>query len=82
MLEKVWLRCSEMCAYLGVSRPTIERRRVPYQPDFVPHRIRYKELLLDEGGTSEPRYFKPDADAMLRDPAPHREVRYTPKFHV
>lgn len=60
-----WLSLSEAAAYLDVSDDTILRRKVEWQDDPVPNRIRFKWLKLDEDTRRERRYWPPDLEAML-----------------
>jgi hypothetical protein len=77
----MWVTCAEACAFLGVSRPTIRRRRIADREglDYVPGRIRYRDLDLG-GAEAEPRYLFSDLETMLREPRTAPEL--TSKFHV
>src|SRR3974390_903443 len=87
-LNERWVRCSTLCNYLDISDDTVLRRAVPWQDDPVPHKFRFKELLLDGGGEPQKRYWFPDAVSFLRNPPPSRAAQaarrlsVTPAFHV
>jgi integrase len=58
---------------IDVSTDTILRRAVPWQPEPVRHRIRYKLLVLDTGTRQERRYFASDVESLLSaNPVPSR----------
>jgi hypothetical protein len=80
--RRTWVKCAEACAFLGVSRPTIIRRRIPDKEGLqhMPGRIRYRDLVLAPESKPEPRYLLSDLEAMLREPRP--EPDFTPKFHL
>jgi len=62
---RVWLSGKDAGLYIGRSRDAVEKRAVPWQDDYVPKKIRYKLLQMDEGGEAERRYFKFDFDHWL-----------------
>ena len=63
---RIWLPLRKAAEKLGVSVDTIGRRAIPYQPEHVPLKIRYKMLLLNENESDpERRYLEEDLEAML-----------------
>ena len=60
-----WLSRREAARKISVSTDTIERRSVPWRPEPVPGKLRYKLLKLGEDTWRERRYFEPDVEALL-----------------
>jgi hypothetical protein len=79
----VWLSAKEAACKLSCSTDTIERRAIPWQENAVRYKIRFKFLVLDEGGEPTRRYFEPDLEALLIAPSvlpmPSRK-RLIPRF--
>ena len=63
----MWFRGKEGSEFVGISRDTLERRAIPWQPQPVPYKVRYKLLVLDEGAQPVRRYYRPDLEALLRE---------------
>ena len=61
----VWLSRREAGKKLSVSPDTVERRGVEWQDEPVPHRVRYRFLVLDEDAEPERRYYEPDVEALI-----------------
>lgn len=61
----IWLSRKQAAAKVSVSVDTIERRAVPWEPERIPGRIRFKLLKLAEDTRQERRYFEPDIEALL-----------------
>lgn len=64
----IWLSPKEAAKKLSCSTDTIERRAIPWQENAVRYKIRFKLLVLDEGGEPTRRYFEPDLEALLIAP--------------
>jgi hypothetical protein len=64
----IWLSAREAARKLSTSHDTINRRGVPWQPFPIRYRMRFKFMVLDEGGEPEKRYYEPDVEAMLLEP--------------
>lgn len=79
----IWLSPREAAKKLSCSTDTIERRAIPWQENAVRYKIRFKFLVLDEGGEPTRRYFEPDLEALLVAPnilpMPSRQ-RLIPRF--
>ncbi len=79
----VWLSAKEAACKLSCSTDTIERRAIPWQENAMRYKIRFKFLVLDEGGEPTRRYFEPDLEALLVAPnvlpMPSRQ-RLIPRF--
>lgn len=77
----VWLSPREAAKKLSVSTDTISRRGIPWQDDRMPFKLRYKLICLDEGDSGGRRYFEPDCEALLFNPAPRSKgVQLVPTF--
>jgi hypothetical protein len=63
-----WLSVRGAAAKIDASTDTIERRAIPWQDTPVAYSIRYKYLVLDEGGERTRRYFEPDLEALIHAP--------------
>jgi len=63
-----WLSSKVAAQRITMSRDTIERRGIPWCEDFIPGKIRYKELELGEGTRQPRRYYEPDVEALLVTP--------------
>jgi hypothetical protein len=66
----MWLSPREAAKKLSVSTDTVSRRGIEWQDSPVPFRMRFKLIVLDESAEGERRYFEPDVEAMLVNPAP------------
>jgi hypothetical protein len=80
-----WVRCVTLCNFLDISADTVARRATPWQETPVPHKFRFRELMLDAGAKPEKRYWFPDALSFLRNPPPSqlsRRLSVAPVFHV
>jgi len=66
----MWMGATASARWIGVADDTIARRGIPWQDEFVPHRVRYKVLDLDPGTEGDRRYYLPDVETLLRHPAP------------
>ena len=64
----VWLSAKEAAKKLSVSTDTIERRAILWQDAGERYKVRYKYLVLDEGGEPVRRYYEPDVEALLCEP--------------
>ena len=61
----MWYRGKEGSEFVGISRDTLEHRAIPWQPQPVPFKVRFKLLVLDEGAEPVRRYYRPDLEALL-----------------
>ena len=55
---------------IGVSVQTIQRRAIAWDDDvgFIPGKVRFKFLKLDDDTRQERRYYEPDVEALLVTP--------------
>jgi len=65
---RLWMSGKDAALFVGRSRDSIEKRAVPWTPEYVPKKIRYVHLQMDKGGEIERRYYKPDLDGWLMVP--------------
>src|SRR4051812_48473045 len=79
----IWLSAKEAARKISRSTDTINRRGTPWPPEGkfghhpderIPYKLRFKYLVMDEGGEPEKRYFETDVEAMLQEPPPEREL--------
>ena len=68
LIVHVWLSVLEAAKKISSSTDTIERRAIPWQPDHVQFKIRFKFLVLDKKGQRTRRYYEPDVEALLFSP--------------
>jgi hypothetical protein len=78
----IWLSAKDAGKKISRHPDTINRRGIPWPPEGkyghhpderIPYKLRFKYLVMDEGGEPEKRYFEPDLEAMLQDPPPEWE---------
>lgn len=71
----IWLSAGDAGSKISMCRDTIENRGIAWQEDYVPYCIRYKELQLDRDGRKIRRYYEPDVESLLLNPAPRGRKR-------
>ena len=65
-----WLSRKDAAKKIGVSVQTIQRRAIAWEVDggFIPGKVRFKLLKLDDDTRQERRYYEPDVEALLVTP--------------
>jgi hypothetical protein len=77
----MWMRVIDAASFLGLSCNAVEERAIPWQDEPVPHRLRYKLLVLEADAKPRRRYFRQDVEALLRNPPRRRgPVAMFPRF--
>lgn len=67
-----WLSRKDAAKKIGVSVQTIQRRAIAWDDNggFIPGKVRFKFLKLDDDTRQERRYYEPDVEALLVTPQP------------
>ena len=68
----MWMRVIDAASFLGLSSNAVEERAIPWQDEPMPHRLRYKLLVLEADAKPRRRCFRQDVEALLRNPPRRR----------